>query len=118
MAYKNRKDQAAAAKRHYILNKEKVYKRAKLHDKEVRQRNREFIYVYLKEHPCVDCGETDPVVLEFDHVRGTKIKEVSLMSNNCVAISTLLKEIEKCEIRCANCHRRVTWLRRKLVTSA
>jgi hypothetical protein len=57
----------------------------------------------LAEHPCVDCGETDPVVLEFDHVRGKKKFNIS---GNAYAKSDqeLEKEIAKCEVRCRNCH--------------
>jgi hypothetical protein len=33
---------------------------------------REYIWQFLLSHPCVDCGENDPTVLEFDHVRGRK----------------------------------------------
>jgi hypothetical protein len=68
---------------------------------------REMIWAYLIAHPCVDCGEADPVVLDFDHVRGEK-------SENLVRLiaahgrKKILDEIEKCEVRCANCHRRKT----------
>lgn len=63
---------------------------------------------YLREHPCVDCGETDIVVLEFDHVRGEKRFCISEMMAYSYPWSSVLAEIEKCEVRCANCHRRRT----------
>jgi hypothetical protein len=65
-----------------------------------------FIYEYLLKHPCVDCGETDPVVLEFDHVRGKKKNEVTSMNNQ--SMKMLLFEIKKCDVVCANDHRRRT----------
>ena len=72
-------------------------------------RNRLFIREYLSSHPCVDCGETDPIVLDFDHVRGEKVDNIATMTGKGRALSVIKKEIAKCEVRCANCHRRKTW---------
>lgn len=69
---------------------------------------REFICNYLQSHPCLDCGETDIVVLEFDHVRGEKKRTISLMVAEGYTIKSIQAEIEKCEVACANCHRRRT----------
>jgi hypothetical protein len=56
----------------------------------------------------VDCGESDPVVLDFDHVRGSKRFSIAIAVTLGYPWETLLREIEKCEVRCANCHRRKT----------
>lgn len=64
---------------------------------------REFINT-LKNIPCADCGGTyDPICMDFDHVRGKKLFEISNISH--FARATILEEIKKCEIICANCHR-------------
>jgi len=55
---------------------------------------------------CVDCeGTFPPPALEFDHVRGTKKYGISVMVSNAMPLDTILKEIEKCDVRCALCHR-------------
>lgn len=64
---------------------------------------------YLADHPCVDCGERDVRCLEFDHRdRATKWQEVSRLVRNAHSWEVVLREIEKCDVRCANCHRRKT----------
>jgi hypothetical protein len=73
-----------------------------------RARNRELIYGFLAQHACVECGEADPRVLEFDHVRGEKKGNISDMVRRGVPWARVTEEIQKCEVRCANCHRRRT----------
>ena len=77
-------------------------------NKELLKRNQEFIIDYLKSHPCVDCGESDLVVLEFDHVTGDKLDAVTRLVSTRSSIDKIKEEILKCEVRCCNCHRRKT----------
>jgi hypothetical protein len=71
-------------------------------------RNRDYLVELLLRSSCLDCGETDLVVLHFDHVRGPKVGEVSKLARRGVSLTTLQEEIDKCEIVCANCHMRRT----------
>jgi hypothetical protein len=98
-------------------NKAYHYKNFDRHIAQIRARNRREIVVkrrrllaYFLEHPCVDCAETDTAVLEFDHLRD-KTAAVSrmILSNSW---NRILAEISKCEVVCANCHRRRTYRRR------
>lgn len=66
---------------------------------------RENVTEYLSKHPCVDCENSDVRVLEFDHVKDKKFKNISTMIYQRYSWNRILKEIEKCEVRCANCHR-------------
>ncbi len=97
---------------YYERNKEKVleYK----WERQVRKREeaRHYVYSYLSSHPCVDCSETDPTVLTFDHVRGSKKMNISQMVNQGYSLEALQKEIDKCVVRCANCHMRIEKQRR------
>ena len=70
---------------------------------------RRFLQTY-KAKPCVDCKQKFPhYVMDFDHVRGKKLNEVSQMVSRHVSIRVLLAEIAKCDVVCANCHRERTY---------
>lgn len=73
--------------------------------------NRHRIVAYLSEHPCVDCGVSDVRVLEFDHVRGIRLKGVAELIKQGYSWETVKREIAKCEVRCKNCHAIVTYAR-------
>jgi hypothetical protein len=73
------------------------------------RRVRAKVFEYLRENPCVDCGEADIAVLEFDHrCRTTKEDRVSALVCTGYGWDKIKVEIDKCDVRCANCHRRRT----------
>lgn len=56
---------------------------------------------------CVECGERDVDVLDFDH-RADKRHTISAMPRGGYSVASIRAEIAKCEVRCGNCHRRRT----------
>jgi len=74
----------------------------------LREQNARRVFEYLKNHSCINCGESDPIVLEFDHRdRSDKIESVSQLIRNS-SWKRIELEIQKCDVLCANCHRRKT----------
>lgn len=97
--------QAAYRRAHYLANKADYIRRAVAQVKRRRDENRLEIVRYLQTHPCVDCGCSDPVRLEFDHVDpALKLMDVGTMkvSRRWERVEA---EIAKCDVRCVNCHR-------------
>ena len=94
---------------YYARYRPKYVLRSKLKNGAERERYRERILDYLRSHPCVDCGEADPVVLQFDHQDPTtKSSDVGELLRRRVAWVKIQVEIEKCDVRCANDHQRRT----------
>jgi hypothetical protein len=99
----------AYRKTHYENNRAKYIKKAKVNMKEQLARNYALVDAYLREHPCVDCGETDIIVLDFDHRdRTKKTAGVGRLIRDGASWETIKNEIAKCDVRCANDHRRKT----------
>ena len=92
----------------YLANQQLEIKRNREQKAARRDKAREWVWKYLLAHPCVDCGESDPVVLEFDHVTGDKQFNIGNAVYQGRIISSLEKEITKCVVRCCNCHKRRT----------
>lgn len=60
--------------------------------------------------PCADCGQQFHFsAMQFDHIRGDKVMGVSAICRRTWV--KVQKEIDKCEVVCANCHAIRTWRR-------
>jgi len=102
--------QREASRRHYAKHRDKVIASAKEYSKAARERIKAYITAHLRDNPCIDCGEANIVVLEFDHLRD-KDFNISDATRKGVGMKKLKDEIAKCEVRCANCHRKKTYER-------
>lgn len=100
--------QREISKEWYANNREKQVQNSIRNSRKYRDLFTQKLFEYLKEHACVDCGQKNPVMLEFDHVRGTKTNEISNLLGNRAQWDKIEQEIAKCDVRCANCHRLVT----------
>ncbi len=72
-----------------------------------RDEGRTAVDEHLAQNPCADCGESDPVLLEFDHL-GPKRGDLSVLRRNGFSTEVLREEFRQCEAVCVNCHRRRT----------
>jgi len=98
----------ANGKSHFDRNK--GYYRDKARERSGRMRPvvRQWLYDYLKVNPC-SCGESDPAALEFDHTDPAMKKyTIATMATRGVSLDTVKAEVAKCQVLCANCHRKRT----------
>ncbi|WP_249009275.1 hypothetical protein [Conexibacter sp. DBS9H8] len=91
---------------HYTRNRQRYIDNAAARRARVVRERMSLLIAYFASHPCVDCGESDPRVLEFDHQRDKAFDIGAGMRDR--PWTDVLEEIDKCEVRCANCHRRRT----------
>lgn len=104
MPYKNKSKQLEYNrlynKRVYRRDKDKI--RARLNAN--KEANRKIVRC-LKYAPCKDCGNRfDPVCMDFDHIE-SKSFSIAIVPRDSISLPRLLKEIEKCDLVCSNCHR-------------
>lgn len=90
---------------HYYANRAHYIKKSMERNKHVVRDFYTKVDEYLQDHPCVDCGTTELVVLQFDH-RDPKDKcfNIKEMVSRGYSWRAVLAEISKCDVRCANCH--------------
>jgi hypothetical protein len=97
------------AARYLALNKERHRRHVQKYRAHKHPRIRATIKHYRETHPCVDCGETDISVLQFDH-RNPALKKFNISQAVAISVSlkTLIAEIAKCDMRCIPCHKKRT----------
>jgi hypothetical protein len=87
-------------------NKDQKF-REKLKEKRKCQKERakELIYNYLRNHPCSKCGENKIENLTFHHIDPTtKIATVSSLARSSRSLAKVRREIKKCNVLCRACH--------------
>lgn len=96
-----------AKRDYYAANRDDVSRKAAAANRKRERAHKARITKYLIANPCVDCGERDPVVLDFDH-QGDKSFGISGSAGR-MAWVRIEREITKCDVRCSNCHRRKSY---------
>lgn len=83
---------------HYDNNKQKYIDKADAW----RRKEKIKFYQWLSQFACVDCGNADMRTFEFDHLydKSFNISE----KIGALKFDSLMNEVSKCDIVCANCH--------------
>ena len=93
-------------------NPDKIAKIRRKYDSRHSQERIAFLADMKKKKGCIDCGyNLHHAALQFDHVMGDKLFNIGVKKAH-VSMESLLSEVAKCEIRCANCHAVATYNRR------
>ena len=93
----------------YYRRDESYKQRVKAAAAKALREKRQKLRAVLDERHCVQCGEADPVVLDFDHIDPTtKLTEIGTMFRRGYSWDKIEAEIAKCQVLCSNCHRRKT----------
>ena len=94
------------SRKYYNDNRQNHIYNISIRNERLRNRNRKLIVDYLSSKSCIDCGNLDSRVLEFDHLpEFKKFKDVSYLIAGGYSEEIIRKEIDKCEVVCCNCHR-------------
>lgn len=110
MGEHNEADERASLDYHYLMDH--VPEDAKSRHARRRDTRRNIIN-RAKNVACLDCGQHyPPYVMDFDHVRGEKLGDISYLVSASIRIDKLFEEIAKCDVVCANCHRIRTYRQR------
>ena len=105
--YKNKEDKLKYQREWYKKNRESVLLKVKL----AKETKRDFVNNIKKEAKC-KCGETRWYVLEFHHRDEKEFSIAKALMDN-LGYDRIKREIDKCDIICANCHKEFHHLERQ-----
>jgi hypothetical protein len=101
--HNNTELQKGYKRKHYLKNKERLIKEAA----ERKKLRADWFKEYKLTKQCIKCGESHPACLDFNHrIPEEKLYGICEMVCHAQTIENILKEIEKCDILCSNCHRK------------
>jgi len=93
-------------RRWYLKHRKEHIERTRLRRKLYKSQLRQYLTKFYKTHPCEHCGIDNPVVLEFHHKDPKEKKiEIGYLKSGSWSVDYLKREISKCQVLCANCHR-------------
>ena len=92
-------------KKGYQKRPDVIEKRKVLREQRV-ERNKQFVLEHMTR--CIECGESEPVVIDFHHLDASEKEDgISRLIWNNSSLDKIKREIDKCVCLCSNCHRRV-----------
>ncbi len=108
MPYKDKEKARERNKRYHKIWYQKNREKAKNDVFVRRQEIKEWFWNYKKKLSCSRCGDSHPAIIDFHHTNSEE-KEAGIveMVVNGYSKETILAEIEKCEVVCSNCHRKI-----------
>ena len=110
MPYKDLKKRRECRRRWYEKNKESE----KAHVMKRKSLIRFWFNNYKKGVVCSRCGEEHVATLDFHHHSDKKELGISKMVAEGYSIERIKRELQKCKVLCANCHRKVHFKNNKL----
>ena len=96
------------SRKYYRENPEKQRQVVSIRRQKRKEENRPKILEILRQG-CSSCSEKDIRTLDFHHIEGEKEYNIATMLNSGYNWESIEKEIEKCVLLCANCHRKITF---------
>lgn len=103
-----KKCQREYCRKHYQRNSAVYRQRAKKRGAAWRREVRARILEYLSIRPCA-CGQSHPAALDFHHRDAAdKVDTIAFMFSSMRPWDLIFKEIQKCDVICASCHRILT----------
>jgi hypothetical protein len=90
---------------------------ARIEEKRAYWKSHTDLLAKLRDVPCLDCGQRFPFyVMQFDHRDPAQKRYTVSQMVSRSGTKTILEEVAKCDIVCANCHRDRTYRRRSTLT--
>lgn len=96
-----------------VLNKDRYQNNKQYYMDKADERTaklRKMVQDYKSERGCERCGETHIACLDLHHIgNDDKLMDVAKMVTRGRSLASIMAEVEKCIVLCANCHRKEHW---------